>query len=57
MILLLFCFRIRTILYKNCTEKGITNGAFYTSLEFSLFSVFSMKLKLLPISSLLVCST
>ena len=57
MILLLFCFRIRTILYRNCAEKGIANGVFYTSLEFSLFSVFSMKLKPLPISSFLVCST
>ena len=50
MILPLFCFHIETSLYRNCAEKRITKGAFCTSLEFSLFSVFSMKLK-----SLLKC--
>ena len=45
MILPLFCFHIETSLYRNCAEKRITKGAFCTSLEFSLFSVFSMKLK------------
>ena len=48
MILLLFCFRIATILYRNCAEKRIAKGVLYTSLEFSLFSVLSMKSKPLP---------
>ena len=48
MILLLFYFNIGTILYRNCAEKKIAKGVFYTSLEFSLFSVFCMKLKPLP---------
>ena len=39
----LFCFHIRTILYRNCTEERMTKESFYTSLEFSLFSVFSIQ--------------
>ena len=45
MILLLFWFRIGTILQRNCAEKRIAKGFFYISLEFSLFSVFSRKWK------------
>ena len=46
--LLLFCFHMRTILYRNCAEKRIAKVVFYTSLEFSLFFLFSIKLKPLP---------
>ena len=48
MILLLFWFCIGAILYRNCAEKRIAKGVFYASVELSLFSIFSMKLKPLP---------
>ena len=57
MILLLFWFHIGTILYKNCAEKRIAKGVFYTSLKFSSFSVFSMKLKPLNLGCLVFAVT
>ena len=57
MILFLFWVHIGTILYRNCAKKRIAKGVFYTSFEFSLFSVSSKKLKPLNLGCLVFAVT